>query len=102
MGPLGVVEADPLADDLFGLEAVGQVVQVDHLVFERAPQPLDEDVVHAAAPAVHGDRDACILERAGEVEAGKLAALVGVEYLRPAVAQSMIAIRYRKPHWTGM
>ncbi len=29
MGPFGVVESDPLADDLFGLEAVRQVVQVD-------------------------------------------------------------------------
>ncbi len=28
MGPLGVVEADPLADDPFGPEAVGQLVQV--------------------------------------------------------------------------
>jgi len=51
MGPLGVVEADPLADDPFGLEAVGQLMQVDRLVFERPPQALDEDIVHAAAPA---------------------------------------------------
>ena len=29
MGPFGVVDSDPLADDLFGLEAVRQVVQVD-------------------------------------------------------------------------
>ena len=29
MGPLGVVEVDPLADDPFGREAVGQLVQVD-------------------------------------------------------------------------
>ncbi len=28
MGPLGVVELDPLFDDLFGLEAVGQLMQV--------------------------------------------------------------------------
>ena len=31
MGPLGVVEVDPLADDPFGREAVGQLVQVDRL-----------------------------------------------------------------------
>ena len=29
MGPFGVVEADPLADDPFGLETVCQLVQVD-------------------------------------------------------------------------
>ena len=28
MGPLGVVEVDPLADDPFGLEAIRQLVQV--------------------------------------------------------------------------
>ncbi len=47
-GPLGAVEVIPLADDPFGLEAVGQLVQIDCLVLERPPQALDEDVVHAA------------------------------------------------------
>ena len=45
MWPFGVVEADPLVDEEPGLEAVGKVVQIDSLVFKRAPQPLDEDVV---------------------------------------------------------
>ena len=43
MWSFGVVEVDPLADDAPGLEAVGKVVQIDSLVFEGAPQPLDED-----------------------------------------------------------
>ena len=73
MGSLGVVEGDPVANDPFGLKAVGQVVQVDCLVLERPPQALDKDIVHAAAPAIHGNADACVLERAGEVEAGELA-----------------------------
>jgi len=42
MGPLGVVEADPLTDDPLRHEAVGQLVQVDRFVFERAPQALDD------------------------------------------------------------
>ena len=42
--------------------------------------------VHAAAPTVHGDADARVLEHAGEVEAGELAALIRIEYLRLAVA----------------
>ena len=45
----------------------------------------DNDVVHAAAFAVHADRDAMPLQSAGEVVARKLATLVGIEYLRPAV-----------------
>ena len=50
MGPLGVVEVDPLADDPLGPEAIRQFVQIDRLVFERPPQAFDEDVVHAPAP----------------------------------------------------
>jgi hypothetical protein len=32
-------------------------MEVDLLVFEAAPQPLDKDVVHASALAVHADHD---------------------------------------------
>ncbi len=44
------------------------------------------NVVHAAAPAVHRDRDAGVREHIGEVCAGELATLVGVEDLGLAVA----------------
>ena len=82
MGPFGVVEGDPVTDDPFGFKAVGQLVQVDCLVFERAPQAFDKDIVHAPTPPIHGDRNLRPLENAGEVEAGKLTTLVGVENLR--------------------
>ncbi len=42
MRPLGVAEANPLADDPFGLEAIRQVVQIDRLVLERPPEALDD------------------------------------------------------------
>ena len=53
MWPLGIVKIDPIADDLFGLEPIRQLVQIDRLVFERALQPLDEDVIEIAAATVH-------------------------------------------------
>ncbi len=84
--PLEVVKADPITGQAPGGVAVGDLVEIDRLVFERAPQPLDEDVVHAPAPAIHRDPDAGRLQAPGEGEAGELAALVGVEYLRPAVS----------------
>ena len=86
MRPRGVIEVEPLGNDPLGGEAVGEFVQVDGLVFERAPEALDEDVVHAAAPAIHGDGDAGVFEHSRELEAGELAALVGIEDLGPAVA----------------
>ena len=60
-------------------------MQVDGLVFERAPKSFDEDVVHAPATPIHGDGDFRVLENAGEVKAGELAALVSVEDFRLAV-----------------
>ena len=39
-----------------GLEGIEEVA----FVFEAAPQPLDEDIVHPAAAPVHGDADAGI------------------------------------------
>jgi hypothetical protein len=86
MRPLGVVEVYPFCDDPHRCEAVGQLLQVDGLVFERPPQAFDKYVVHAAAPPIHGDCNARVLEDAGEVEAGELASLVGVEDIRAAAA----------------
>lgn len=57
MGALGVVELDPVFDDAFGLEPVLQFVQIDGLLFERPPQPFDEDIVEIPAPSVHLDFD---------------------------------------------
>jgi len=54
------------------------------LVFERAPDPLDEHIVHPAAAAVHRDRDAGGRKPAREHRAGELRALVGVENIRRA------------------
>ena len=58
MRSLGVIEVEPVSDGPLGGEAVGQLVQIHGLVFERAPEAFDEDVVHASASAVHGDGDA--------------------------------------------
>jgi hypothetical protein len=51
-----VVKGDPLSESARGLAAVGVALEVDVLVLQRPPQPLDEHVVHPAAAAVHRDR----------------------------------------------
>jgi hypothetical protein len=60
-------------------------LQIHLLVFDAAPQPLDEHVVAPGAFAVHADRNAVVGEHAGEGRAGELRTLVGVEDLRLAV-----------------
>jgi len=61
-------------------------VQIDLFVFDGAPQALDEHVVAPAALAVHADLDMLRAQHIEERRAGKLRALIGVEYLRRAEA----------------
>jgi hypothetical protein len=69
--PLLILEAEPSikAGLSVGNRRIG--VEIDFLVFEAAPRPLDKDVVDAAA---HADRDPLPLQGAGEVVAGEPAA----------------------------
>src|SRR6266851_8300564 len=60
---------------------------------DRAPQSLDENVVHETTAAVHRNRDACGLEPAGEGGAGELRALIGVKYFRRAVPRQRFVER---------
>ena len=90
-----IVEIEPGANTGFGLGHTRIGVEVDLLVFEASPQPLDEDVVHAPALAVHADFDPVILQGAGEIVAGELTALVGIEDLGTAVARERLLERLK-------
>src|SRR6516164_8121889 len=83
---LFVIEAEPGANAGLCLGDTGIGMQVDLLILQTAPQPLDEDVVHTAAFAIHADCDTAPIEHCDELGVGELAALVGVEDLRPAVS----------------
>src|ERR1051325_5543908 len=74
-----------------GLGDTGMGIEIDLLVFKAAPQPLDENVVPVPALAVHADSDSVALQRAGEIVTGELAALVGIEDLRPAVPRDRVS-----------
>ena len=85
MRPLPVVELE-IAGQLFARLGDALIrMQIDVLVLDAAPEPLDEDVVEPAAFSVHADLDTVVGQRPGEVGASELAALVGIEYLRRAV-----------------
>ena len=65
--------------------------QVNLLVLDGPPEPLDEDVVAPCPSSVHADGDAIVAQQAGEGHAGKLAALVAVEDFGGAVfTQSLL------------
>jgi hypothetical protein len=96
---LVIVEAEPSANAGLGLGDRRIGIEVDFLVFEAPPQSLDEDVVHAAPLAIHADRYLVALQGAGEVVAGELAALVGIEDLGPAVVRECFLARLDFSLW---
>jgi hypothetical protein len=52
----GLVKAEPGTDAGLGVGDRRIGAKVDFLVFEAAPQPLDEDVVHATTPRLREGR----------------------------------------------
>jgi hypothetical protein len=74
-GRVGSIGIDPTSDPSSCLAAGLEGIEEDALVFQRPPQPLDEDVVHPAATAIHRDADAGVLQRGGEDKAGELRTL---------------------------
>jgi hypothetical protein len=64
MGPGGVVAGDPAAQAGLGTGGVGAQIYI--FIFQAAPQALHENIIHAAAFAVHADPDAGGLQHAGE------------------------------------
>ena len=85
MRPLGVVEADPVVDDLFGLKAVGDLVQIDCLLLQGPPEPLDEGVVRIATAPIHRDFDISLRQRRDPACARVLAALIRIHDLGLAI-----------------
>src|SRR5262245_24813715 len=90
MGSTAVVEVDVAAKR--GTRLADAVIgpQIHLLVFDAAPETLDEDVVAPRAAAVHADRDPTLDENVGEGLRGKLAALVGVEDLGHAMTSKRL------------
>src|SRR3954453_17574110 len=90
MRSAAVVKTEIPADRGAGLGDRVVSSQVDLLVFDRSPEALDEDVVTPSTLAVHADGDFVCGQDTDEGLAGELAALIGVEDLRPAmVGQSL-------------
>ena len=75
------------AESLAGFAQIGVGVQINLLVFDGAPQPLNEDIVEAAAFAIHADFYAVLFEHVGKGQRRELCALVAVENLGLAVTR---------------
>ena len=100
MLPFLIVVCEPDCQVFEKLSSSFICLQVDSLVLQSPPESFDEDVVFKAPLAVQADFDIPCFEDRGESFTGKLAPLVGVEYLRGAVFEQSFfecAIRF---FWT--
>lgn len=68
-----------------GLDLRLVALQVNLVIFDGAPEPLDKDFVEAKALAVQWELYAQSKQQLGKLGGGELAALIGVEDLRRAV-----------------
>src|ERR1041384_2624529 len=62
----GIIVADPPSQSGTQFRSGLECVQIDALILQAAPEPLDEYVVHPAPTAVHRDACACFLQHTGE------------------------------------
>src|SRR5437763_12123077 len=99
MWAAAIIEVEVTADRVPRLANAFVGPQIYLLVFDAAPQPLDEHVVPPCSFAIHADRDAVAGERAGEGRAGELRALVGIEDFGLAVTSEgvLLVSRRRRP-----
>jgi len=68
--------------------------QIHLLVLHTPPQPFHEHVVSPAASDAHAGLDAMVFQQPGELLADELAALVGVEDVRCAIAGQGLLARF--------
>src|SRR3546814_8067638 len=68
---VGVVIGDPPAEASPELRVGLEGVEIGAFIFQRPPEPLNEDIVHPAAPAIHADAHVGLPQDRGEGEAGR-------------------------------
>src|SRR5436309_7685982 len=79
MWPPQIIPVEKLGQAALLFDAVGRWPQVDPFVLHGPPQALDKDVVVAAPASIHADLDPVIPQHLGELVAGELRALIGIE-----------------------
>ena len=61
-----VIEVYPALQSMPDFAASLEGMQIDTLVFQGAPEPLDHDIVQPAPLAIHGNLDVGVFEHLGE------------------------------------
>jgi hypothetical protein len=82
-----VVEANVLGQIVVSLLWACVLVEIDFLVLDGTPQPLGEDIVSGASPAIHADLNLGGQQTVEILGAGEVAALITVPDVRCGLQQ---------------
>src|SRR6202162_4545117 len=95
MRSAGIIKAEVTADCDTGLGDTVVGLQINLLCFDGPPKALDKNFIPPRSFAVHADGDARFEKNVGEAGAGELAALIGIENVRSAVASQCLDAELR-------
>ena len=84
MEPPRVVEVEIADKPLVQRRHVQILLEIDILIFQTPPEPLDHNIVRASALPVHADKNGCSLQNPCEIITGELTSLISIENLRLA------------------
>lgn len=96
MRTLAIVKAEVRPQIVQRVWWVAVILEIDVFVFDGSPQPLDENIVEGASPAIHADQDILGFESSGKCVAGELRTLIGVENVGRTMPQGMVESRAAK------
>ena len=85
-----IVVFEKSSEALAQLLQAEKFMQVNVLVFDRPPEPFDEDVVKGPASSIQADAGARSFQGSNPFGAGELAALVGVVNVRNAPTRCVV------------
>jgi predicted permease len=80
-----IVKVNPFAYAGAGFAASFISIQIYAFILERSPQPFNKYIVQPAAASIHGNTNVMAQKHITESQAGKLAALVCIEYIGFAI-----------------
>jgi hypothetical protein len=88
--PTVVVEIKIATQTICRISHIPILIKIDLFIFDGPPEPFREDIVKNPASTIHTDGYPRLLQPGSKITTGKLAALVGVKYLRTGQSKSLL------------
>ena len=94
MGTRLIIKREPVFEGMSQFFNAIKLLQIETLVFNRAPKSFDHDIIHPSTFRVHGDFDFMVLQNCDEVIGCILASLICVKDLRNPISPKRLYQRF--------